>query len=203
MMLVVKRKTSESEISVTFDKSEIAPDYRKKIKTPLPFLNHMIEHIVWRSGVNITVDCALDEFELAHLICEDVGMTVGKAFAKYAYENGIKGYGSACGIIDEARALAAVSFEDRSLFVFEGKERLPEQTEQMLSEDLLTFLDGFVQGARCTLHVDLSAGENGHHIWEAVYRAFGAALNDALTEKQGLNGTAGVAGRIVYEIEEV
>lgn len=202
-MLVVKRKTSESEITVAFDKSAIDKDYRSKINTPLPFLNHMIEHIVWRSGINITVDCALAKFELDHLVCEDVGMTIGKAFAEYAYKNGIKGYGDAYGIIDEAGAQTAVSFEDRSLLVFEGRELIPAQTERMLSEDLMTFLDGFVQGARCTLHIDLRRGENGHHIWEAVYRALGAALCKALTEKSDFSGTAGVAGRIVYDVEQI
>ena len=56
------------------------------------------------------------------------------------------------------------------------------------SEELLTFLDGFAQGARCTLYVELKCGENGHHIWEAVYRAVGIALGGAMTVDQNRIG---------------
>ena len=72
----------------------------------------------------------------------------------------------------------------------------------MPSEELITFLDGFVQGARCTLHIDIEKGKNGHHIWEAVYRAFGIALGCALSvdfAREGL--TSGVAGEVVYEVK--
>ncbi len=202
-MIEVKRKTTESDISVTIDVSPVKNDYRSKINTPIPFLNHMIEHIVWRSGVNITINCSLDKFELDHLVCEDVGMTLGKAVAHYVKNCSVKGYGDGIGIIDEARAVSAISFESRSLLVFDGKELLPDQTEHMLSEDLITFLDGFVQGANCTLHIDLQKGENGHHIWESIYRAVGISLGRAIEGHTGVNSTAGVAGVITYEYNEV
>jgi imidazoleglycerol-phosphate dehydratase len=74
----------------------------------------------------------------------------------------------------------------------------------MLSEDLETFLEGFVQGARCTLHIDLKKGVNGHHIWEAIFRAFGIALGRAITlDEKRKDMTAGVAGNISYEIEKM
>ena len=53
--ITVRRKTSETEIKVSINKGELAPDYRKKIRTPLPFLNHMIEHIAWRAALNIDI----------------------------------------------------------------------------------------------------------------------------------------------------
>jgi len=202
-MIEVKRKTTESEIAVSIDVSPVKMDYRSKINTPIPFLNHMIEHIVWRSGINISINCSLDKFELDHLVCEDVGMTVGKAIAYYVKNHCVKGYGDGIGIIDEGRATAVVSFESRSLLVFDGKELLPDQTEHMLSEDLITFLDGFVQGANCTLHIDLQKGENGHHIWESIYRAVGIALGRAIENHTGVNSTAGVAGVITYEYNEI
>ena len=64
-----------------------------------------------------------------------------------------------------------------------------------VSEDLETFLEGFVQGAMCTMHIDLYKGHNGHHIWEAIYRAVGSALNKTLTVEQSRKGkTSGVGG---------
>ena len=204
-MVTVKRTTTESEITVTLDFSPIKPDYRSKINTPMPFLNHMIEHIVWRGGVNIEVDVKLDKFDLTHIVCEDVGMTLGKAVAQYVAENrenGVYGFGDGVSIIDEARASSAISFESRSLFVFDSAAIIPSETEGTYSEDLSTFLDGFTQGANCTLHVEVSKGENGHHIWEAAYRSVGIALGRALTvDKARANMTSGDAGKINYTVE--
>ncbi len=200
--ITVTRKTTESEIRVTIEKSPLKSDYRKRIKTPLMFLNHMIEHIVWRSLLNIEIDLKLDEFTLIHLICEDVGMTLGKAVGEYVRQNTPVGYGDAVGIIDEAKASVAISFEDRALFDFTSKTDIPAQAEDVPSEELLTFLDGFAQGARCTLHVDVEKGSNSHHIWEAVYRGVGIALGRAITVDESRRGlTAGVAGKVTYEVE--
>lgn len=199
--ITVRRKTSETEIKVSINKGELLPDYRKKIRTPLPFLNHMIEHIAWRASLNIDIELSFDEFELCHLVCEDVAMTLGKAVGEYVRLNTPSGYGFATGIIDEAAADAVISFEDRSLFVFDTSVKYTETVEGMPSEELLTFLDGFAQGARCTLQVNLRRGENGHHIWEAVYRAVGIALGQALSVDKTREGlTSGVAGKVVYEI---
>lgn len=201
-MIKITRNTTESNIIVTIEKGPIAADYRSKINTPIPFLNHMIEHIVWRSGINITVEVTLDRFDLAHVVCEDVGMTIGKGILEYIQKNGATGYGDGIGIIDEALALCAISFEGRSQLFFDKKVAIPAQTELVNSEDVETFLEGFVQGACCTFHVILDKGENGHHIWEAIYRAFGIALGRTLVVAPDRAGmTAGVAGKIDYQVE--
>lgn len=205
--ITVKRKTSESSIIITTDFSGLKENYRKGIATPIPFLNHMIEHIAWRSCVNIDIDMELDQFKLAHLVCEDVGISLGRAFKEYISENGINGaagFGDGIGIIDEAMAICAVSFENRAYIDIDyNRNKVPVETEAMLSEDLETFLDGFVQGACCTLHINLEKGKNGHHIWEAIYRAFGSALRQAVSlDGKRRNMTAGVAGNIEFEIEK-
>ena len=195
------RRTTESVVSVAIEKGAVADDYRSKIRTPLPFLNHMIEHIVWRSGLNIDINIDMPDFQLIHLVTEDVSMTLGRAVGEFVRVNCPSGYGFAFGIIDEAKASAVISFEDRALLEFNSDIKYGEQVEGMPSEELVTFLDGFVQGARCTLHIDIEKGENGHHIWEAVYRAFGIALGQALTVDANREGlTSGVAGKVEYEI---
>lgn len=200
----VTRKTTESEMKVILDFSPLKPDYRKYIKTSLPFLNHMIEHIAYRGGFNISVDMSLDEFTLTHVIAEDLGIALGKACKEYIdITDGCFGYGDAIGIIDEAKAECAISFESRAYIDidYHGIE-MSENTEGMCREDLETFLEGFVQGAMCTLHIDVLKGHNGHHIWEAVYRSVGTALNRAFEVAQSRVGkTAGVAGKIEWIIE--
>ena len=191
-------------MNVTLDFSPLKTDYRKYIKTPMPFLNHMIEHIAYRGGFNIDVDMSLDEFTLTHVIAEDLGIALGKACREYIDRtDGCYGYGDAVGIIDEAKAECAVSFESRAYidFDFHGVS-LPESVEGMYNEDLETFREGFVQGAMCTLHIDVLKGRNGHHIWEAVYRSVGTALNRAFEVSADRKGkTSGVAGKIEWTIE--
>ncbi len=199
--ITVTRKTTESSIRVAIEKGALKPDYREKIKTPLPFLNHMIEHIAWRAALNIEIEMTLDEFELTHLVTEDVSMTLGRAVGEFVKLNNPSGYGFGVGIIDEAKAEAVISFEDRSYLDFTADTDYDEMVEGMPAEELLTFLDGFAQGARCTLHIDVLKGENGHHIWEAVYRAFGIALGNALSVDESRKGlTSGVAGKVTYEV---
>ena len=200
----VTRKTTESEMTVTLDFSPLKSNYREYINTGITFLNHMIEHIAWRGGFNIEVNVKLDKFVLTHVIAEDLGIALGKAVREYILStDGVQGYGDAVGIIDEAKAQCAVSFEERAYCDIDFNSiGVGECVEGMNSEDLETFLEGFAQGAMCTLHVDLIKGHNGHHIWEAIYRAFGIALNRTLMVSEERKGrTAGVVGKIEWVIE--
>lgn len=204
-MIQVTRKTSESRMTVRLSAGPVKSDYRSKIKTPLPFLNHMIEQTVWRSGFNIEADVALSDFQLAHLVTEDLGQAVGKAFAAYLEKTDCAaGFGDGFGIIDEATAHTLISFESRSYFLFNSKPAVSENVEGMASEELLVFLDAFAQGANCTLQIDLERGENTHHIWEAVFRSLGTALKNAFSlDEERRNMTSGVAGKVEFEIEEI
>lgn len=207
MDVKVTRKTTESLMTVTLTFGALPDGYREHIETPVPFLNHMIEHIAWRAGVDIDVHVRMGDFFLQHVLYEDLGMTVGKAFREYIRKHrpdGVAGYGDAIGIIDEAKADCAISFEERAYFSLKPWEgvAVPAQTEGVLSEDLSTFLEGFAQGAQCTLHVGIQSGVNGHHIWEAVFRALGVALGRCCAFDASRAGrTAGVAGSVEYTIE--
>ena len=202
--LKVTRKTTESEMSVILDFSPLKSDYREKINTPIPFLNHMLEHIAWRGGFNIEVDVRLDKFVLTHVICEDLGIAFGKAIGEYIKRtDGAVGYGDAIGIIDEAKAETVISFESRALCIMDYHNlEIPAITEGMDSQDLEVFLDGFAQGAATTLQIDLFRGKNGHHIWEAIFRSLGQTLNAVCRVDEKRKGmTSGVAGKIDWVIE--
>lgn len=200
----VTRTTTESEMGITLDFSPLKADYRKAINTPIVFLNHMIEHIAYRAGFNIETSLKLDEYALAHVICEDLGIALGKAVKEYIdTTDGTAGFGDAVGMIDEARASCAMSFESRAYIDidYHGVD-VPVQTEGMNSEDLETFLEGFVQGAMCTMHIDLYKGHNGHHIWEAIFRSVGSALKNVVAVSEDrLGKTSGVAGKVDWVVE--
>lgn len=194
------RKTRESQVTVSISKGERDPELKKKIKTPLNFLNHMIETIAWRSGFNIAVDVSLEGgYNLMHVVSEDAGIAIGRAFLKLIQENipkGINGSGYGFGILDEAEASVFISFEGRPMLKFRNlaNERF-EKVEDMLSKDLENFLSGFSNGAKCTLHTIVIEGTDPHHIWESVFRALGEAIRMCFEINEYRKGTTpGVKG---------
>lgn len=206
MRIKATRRTAESEIKVITDFSPRFTDIKKKIGTNIPFLNHMLEHVIQRGEFNLEIEVKLDEFYLTHVIFEDIGLTFGGAIRKFIEEGvneGVRGYGFAYATIDEALSRCVISFENRAYLDFDASSiSLPAEAENAYSEDLKTFFEGFVQGSSCTLHIDILKGENGHHIWEAVFRSFGEALHSAMEKREWRKGiTAGVAGQINMDVE--
>lgn len=208
MKVTVERKTRESVITVYIDDGPRDLEAKKKLKTTLTFFNHMLEQIAWRSELNIGVEVEMDHFFLNHLVCEDVGLTFGRAFKELMAKRqaeGAKGYGFALATIDEALARAVISFESRAYLDLNFNNILiPEGTEGINSEDLVSFLEGFVQGAQATLHIDLlkARANHGHHQWESIFRAIGQAFREALEIRPWRQDmAAGVAGKIDFDIK--
>ncbi|MGI6226365.1 MAG: imidazoleglycerol-phosphate dehydratase [Peptococcales bacterium] len=207
MQVKVERQTLESKIHVIINDGPRNPEGKKMIKTPLVFLNHMLEQIAWRCELNIGVDVELDHFFLNHVVCEDVGITMGRAFKELLEKRlsqGGKGYGFALATIDESLARVVCSFENRAYLDLNFNDiEVPMVTEGIHSEDLIAFWEGFTQGAQATLHLDLLKGRNnhGHHHWESLFRGAGQALQDALAiHPWRKDMAAGVAGKIDFKI---
>lgn len=197
----VVRKTQESVICVTLTPK--GANDKQLLTTSNHMLSHMLEHIAHRSNIAISVSCDYENgFALDHVLFEDLGIALGRAFGELLQQtDGAYGYGDAVGIIDEALARCAMSFESRSLLVFSSDAAIPDLCEDTKSEDLKTFLEGFCQGAQCTLHMHIERGENAHHIWEAVYRSLGSALEAVFTVVPSrVQKTSGVAGKITFEV---
>jgi imidazoleglycerol-phosphate dehydratase len=204
--ITVKRGTSESRIAVTLESGPRDDSFKKRIETPLHFFNHMLETVAWRACINLAVTVELTDFKLTHVICEDVGLSLGEAFHELftrEIESGINGSAAAASCIDEALARAVISFEERALIVMDEKlQSGRELVEDMQQADLAAFFEGFAQGARATLHIDLLKGNNPHHIWESVFRAFGEALRTAFSPCEWRLGTTpGVKGKVSLETE--
>lgn len=204
--ITVRRGTSESKIVLTLARGPRDESFKKKIGTPLQFFNHMLETISWRSCLNIAVSIEMPDYRLTHVICEDVGLSLGEAFLELfnrELAKGINGSGVACACIDEALGRAAVSFEERALLIVDEKTlNGRELVEDMQQADLVAFFEGFVQGAKATVHLELIRGANPHHVWESVFRAFGEALRAAFSDCAWRSGTTpGVKGKVSLEKE--
>lgn len=195
--VVCERKTSESEIRVCVEDS---PKRDMNIKTGLNFLDHQVKQIAWRLCMNIDASIKnTTAYRSTHTMAEDLGIVLGQAILEMYKcrmdETGVNGFGSADGVIDEAKAWAAVSIEGRANSFIEICEDIEkkELVEDMLTTDLLQFLEGFAQGLKGTVQVKIEWGKDPHHAYEAAYRALGEALKKCLEKNEWRKGTiAGV-----------
>ena len=172
----VKRDTLETRITaaVNLDGTGVA-----KFQTGVPFLEHMLDQIARHGLIDLTIEADGDTHIDDHHTVEDIGITLGQAFAKaLGDKKGIRRYGHAYVPLDEALSRVVVDFSGRP-----GLEMHVEFTRQNVgSFDLqlaYEFFQGFVNHAGVTLHIDNLRGDNAHHQIETIFKAFGRALRMA------------------------
>ncbi len=172
----VRRDTRETKISIdiNLDGSGVAD-----LATGVPFLDHMLDQVARHGMVDLAVHADGDLHIDAHHTVEDTGITLGTAFADaLGDKQGITRYGHAYVPLDEALSRVVVDFSGRpGLFyrVDYPRARIGDFDVDLLRE----FFQGFVNHARCTLHIDTLQGVNAHHVAETVFKAFGRALRMA------------------------
>ena len=180
----VERNTLETQISVelNLDGSGVS-----ELDTGIPFLEHMLDQIARHGLIDLKIKAAGDLHIDAHHTVEDIGITLGQAFAKAVGDKkGIYRYGHAYVPLDEALARVVIDLSGRP-----GLEMHVDFRRSMIGSfdvDLFhEFFQGFINHAAVTLHIDRIRGENAHHIAETVFKAFGRALRMALEpdERQG------------------
>jgi imidazoleglycerol-phosphate dehydratase len=190
----VERKTSETQIRVELNLDGTG-QYR--ITTPLPFLTHMLEQLSRHGLFDLTIDARGDVEIDGHHTTEDMGISIGKAFADaLADKRGIRRYGSATLPMDEAMITCAVDLSGRPFFVW--KVPLPKAKLGNFDVELCeVFFEGFVRGAQCNLHMHLHAGENLHHIVEISFKALARALRVATERDPRVNTVPSTKGTLV------
>lgn len=189
----VARKTNEMDISC---RVEDGPRRKLNIDTGLDFFNHMIEMLSYYTELNIDLAVKVQRFRLAHTIIEDSGLTLGRAFYEIAVnrikKTGIKGFGFAQCILDEAFVQARVTLEGRAGCYVTRDARRFGLAEGVQEEFMESFFQGFSQRMLLTVHLDLVKGDDPHHLWEAAFRAFGDSLRQLLEPNEWRKG--GIAG---------
>jgi imidazoleglycerol-phosphate dehydratase len=193
------RESREASVQVVLD---FGPRRDPRLETSLAFFDHMLEMLGWYADVVVDARYEVKTFRLMHVVVEDVGLSLGAAAAAALRDriaDGVDSSGFAHGVMDEASALAQISFEGRSMaIVHRGGAAALEHVEDVLGVDLVAFFEGFSQGGRCTVHLRIDDGaRDPHHAWEAAFRAFGRALRAALAPNPRRAGmTAGVKGTL-------
>jgi imidazoleglycerol-phosphate dehydratase len=172
----VVRDTNETQIRVAIN---IDGTGQQKLNTGVPFLDHMLDQIARHGLIDLDISAKGDLHIDAHHTVEDVGITLGQAFAKAVGDKkGIRRYGYAYVPLDEALSRVVIDFSGRPGLEF----HVPFKRSMIGSFDVdLTheFFQGFVNHALMTLHIDNLRGENAHHQCETVFKAFGRALRMA------------------------
>ncbi len=172
----VFRDTNETQIRVAIN---IDGTGQQKINTGVPFLDHMLDQIARHGLIDLDISAKGDLHIDAHHTVEDVGITLGQAFAKaMGDKKGIRRYGHAYVPLDEALSRVVIDFSGRPGLEF----HVPFKRSMIGSFDVdLTheFFQGFVNHALMTLHIDNLRGENAHHQCETVFKAFGRAVRMA------------------------
>ena len=173
----VQRRTAETQIrvSVNLDGTGAA-----RLATGIGFFDHMLDQIARHGLIDLAVECQGDLHIDGHHTVEDVGITIGQAFAKAVGDNkGIRRYGHAYVPLDEALSRVVVDFSGRP-----GLHMHVPFTAGMIGafDTQLTFefFQGFANHAGVTLHIDNLKGVNAHHQCETVFKAFARALRMAL-----------------------
>ena len=173
----VERNTKETQIRVDID---LDGSGRGTFASGLGFFDHMLDQIARHGMFDLVVEAKGDLHIDGHHTVEDIGITLGQAFARAAGDkSGVRRYGHAYVPLDEALSRVVVDLSGRP-----GLEWHVPFKRAMIGEfdvDLAhEFFQGFSNHALVTLHVDNLRGDNAHHQCETVFKAFARALRMAV-----------------------
>jgi len=188
----VSRKTGETDISLSLSLEGTGLGTRN---TGVGFFDHMLDAFARHGGLDLGVEARGDLETGPHHTVEDTGILLGRALDEaLGTRAGIVRYGSAIVPMDEARARAVIDVSGRPFTAFEGS--LPEATVGDFDTDLCEeFLRALANAAKLTLHVQIEAGTNAHHMVEAIFKAVARALRQAVAIdplQGGIPSTKGV-----------
>ena len=189
----VTRNTLETKISV---KLNLDGSGNSKLATGVAFLDHMLDQVARHGVFDLEISATGDLHIDAHHTVEDIGITLGQAFAKAVGDKkGVRRYGHAYVPLDEALSRVVVDLSGRP-----GLEMQVEFVRARIGEfdvDLVReFLQGFVNHAMVTLHVDNLKGGNAHHQSETAFKAFGRALRMAVELDPRMQGVPSTKGNL-------
>lgn len=204
---VIKRKTSETNINV-----EVVIDGRgatRRVKTGIAYLDHMIRTLAKHGLFDIELTAKGDIEVDTHHTNEDAGIALGEAFKKaLADKKGIRRFGDFRAPLDEALAEVRVSLDlsgrgsfhwhtqSRTKWLSHPALRAKPNTMGYTVADAKHFLESFASHLGMTLHVDVIAGEQPHHVIEAIFKSLAKALDRATSFDARVAGVPSTKGKL-------
>ena len=177
----IDRKTKETDISLNLTILENGKKGSFKGTTGIGFFDHMLNSFFSHGGFDAELSCKGDLFVDGHHTVEDVGIVIGKALCEAAGDmKGIKRFSDMLMPMDEALIMCAVDYSGRSYLAFDSdftSGMVGDYDTQLTVE----FMRALSVNAGITLHLKTLYGKNDHHITEALYKAAGRCIGDALS----------------------
>ncbi len=189
----VERATRETQLSTSLDLDAQLAAGETASQTGHGFLDHLVEQLARHGRFAMTLTGAGDLHVDVHHLAEDAGITIGRAFSEALGDRiGLERYGSAFVPMDETLAHVVVDLSGRAHLEFQPRGFVGD-ANGFTAYHLREFLRGFANHCAATVHVRVLAGEETHHVCEAVMKAFARALRDATRVTHGdLPSTKGV-----------
>jgi len=182
----VHRQTAETDIRVSLDLDGTGQAH---FATGIGFFDHMLDQIARHGLIDLSIDAKGDLHIDGHHTVEDVGITLGQAFAQaLGDKRGITRYGHAYVPLDEALSRVVLDCSGRPglhMDVTFTAGSIGQLDTQLVFE----FFQGFVNHAGVSLHIDNLKGHNAHHQCETIFKAFARALRMAVTPDPRAAGT--------------
>jgi imidazoleglycerol-phosphate dehydratase len=189
----VQRKTNETDITIQIN---LDGKGEYDISTSIPFLDHMLNLFSFHGMMDLKIKARGDiEVDYHHLM-EDIGITLGEVIKKaLGDKKGIRRYGIATIPMDESLATVVIDISGRPYLVYNVKppKGSLKDLEISLFED---FFRALTTHAMITLHVNMEYGRDLHHIIEAIFKAFGRALREAVTIDKGAKILPSTKGKL-------
>ena len=189
----VERKTKETDISLILNIDGIG---KGEIHTGIGFFDHMLEGFAKHGFFNLTLSCKGDLNVDCHHTMEDCGIVLGTAIKEaLGNKEGIRRFGSCILPMDETLVLCAIDLSSRPYLVFEDRfttEKIGDMDTEMVRE----FFYAVSYSAGMNLHLKVLNSGNNHHIAEAMFKAFGRALDEACSTDPRIQGILSTKGSL-------
>lgn len=189
----IKRATKETDIEISLNLDGQGKD---DIQTPIPFLDHMLSQLARHGLFDLKVRAKGDTHIDFHHTVEDVGITLGQAFAKaLGDKKGIRRFADASVPLNEALAKCVVDISGRAFFVFTlelPRTKIGEFDVELVPE----FFQAFSANSGVTLHFNSPYWSNLHHIIEALFKSFARALKEACAIDVRSKGVPSTKGKL-------
>lgn len=195
----IQRATGETKITLALT---IDGAGKAEVATGVPFFDHMLKLLAKHSLCDLKIKATGDLDVDAHHLVEDVGIALGQAFVQaLGDKRGIRRYGWSVVPMDEALAQCrvALDFSNRPYLVFtcKGWKQIANVELKSFRVGLVReFLQGFVNEARCNLHVDVLRGDEPHHVVEAIFKSLAKALDLACQRDRRVRGVPSTKGKL-------
>ncbi|MDR1559688.1 MAG: imidazoleglycerol-phosphate dehydratase HisB [Clostridiales bacterium] len=187
----IERNTNETKVKVELNLDGGGVYH---IETGVGFFDHMLAQTARHGFLDLTLKCSGDLNVDTHHTVEDAGIALGMAFAAaLGDKRGISRYGSKVVPMDESLALCALDFSGRPFLSYDARFQVP-RIGDLDTEMIEEFFRAFAVHSGCTLHIKLLSSGNSHHMAEAVFKAFGQAIEQAVSLDPRVKGPRSTKG---------